>query len=129
VEQVRNSINVSADVSFLQRAEAVVAEVCSVVPEIAESIPRLAWRIRNARTDLAHQLSSGAEKPIEIRAQEWRVAADAVSWLLQCLLLLRAGIEPQVLHERLLVFQRFGFFRANTAQHVKELSWNAPLPG
>ena len=129
VEQVTKSVNVPADVSFLQRAEAVVAEVCLVVPEIGESIPRLPWRIRNARTDLAHQLSSGAEKPIEIRALEWRVVADVVSWLLRCLLLLRAGIEPQALHQRLLLFQHFGFFRANTTQHVRELGWDLPSPG
>jgi hypothetical protein len=127
-EQVRNSISFPADVSFRQRAEAVVAEVCSVVPEVTESITRLAWRIRNARTDLAHQLSNAAEKSIEIRAQEWRVVADVASWLLRCLLLLRAGIEPQVLHERLLMFQRFGFFRANTAQHARDLGWDLPAP-
>lgn len=125
-ELVRNSISVPADVSFLQRAEAIVAEVCSVAPEITESIPRPAWRIRKARTDIAHQLSTEAEKPIEIRALEWRVVADVISWLLRCLLLLRAGIEPQVIRERLIVFQRFGFFRANTEQHVRELGWELP---
>jgi hypothetical protein len=99
-ERVKNSLSFHTDVSFLERTEAIVAEVCSAVPEIAESITKLPWRIRKARTDLAHQLSTDAEKSIEFRALEWRVVADALSWLLRCLLLLRAGIEPQVLHER-----------------------------
>jgi len=127
-ERVKNSLVLHTDVSFLERAEAMVAEVCSAVPEIAESITNLPRRIRNARTDLAHQLSSEADNLIEVRALEWRVVANALSWMLRCLLLLRAGIDPQVLHERLLKFQRFGFFRANTAQHVRELGWDLPSP-
>jgi hypothetical protein len=122
-KRVKDAVVLFTDVSFQQRAEAVVAEVHSVVPEIAESFDDLPRRIKKARNDIAHHLSSGAEAPLEIRALEWLVVAEATSWLLRCLLLLRVGIEPQVLHKRLMDFQRFGFFRANTAQHVRELGW------
>lgn len=114
------------EVSFQQRAEAVIAEVCSHIPEIAESVVDLAARIKKARNDLAHHLPGDADEALKTRALEWLVVANTTAWLLRALLLLRIEIEPDVLRERLLAFRRFGFFRANTAQHVRELGWELP---
>jgi hypothetical protein len=96
------------------------------MPEIAESISDLPQRIKKARNDLAHHLARKSVAPLRTRALEWLVVADTTSWLLRCLLLLRAGFDPAMLRARLLPFQRFGFFRANTAQHVSELGWELP---
>lgn len=123
---VEDAVAFYTEVSFQDRAKAIVAEVCSVVPEIVESIANLPQRIRNAPNELAHRPTAGARSPLETRVLEWLVVAEATSWLLRCLLLLRAGIDGAALHERLLFFQRFGFFRANTAQHVSELNWELP---
>lgn len=123
---VANAVTFYRQVSFQERAQAIVAEVCSVVPEISESITELAGRITKARNSLAHILDDGT--PLEDRALQWLIVSGATSWLLRCLLLLRVGIEPQLLRERLLVFQRFAFFRANTAQHAQELGWDLPSP-
>jgi len=59
---------------------------------------------------------------------EWLVVSEAIACLLRALLLLRVGIDPALLRRRFLDFQRFGFFRANTAQDVSELSWELPPP-
>jgi hypothetical protein len=123
-QQVSDAIIFLTEVSFQSRADAIVAEVCAVIPEIAESIPDLPRRIKKARNDLAHHLARKAPAPLRTRALEWLVVAEATSWLLRCLLLLRAGFEPETVRARLLLFQRFGFFRANTAQHVLELGWD-----
>ncbi len=125
-QRVNDAVIFLTEVSFQNRAEAIVAEVCRALPEVAESISDLPQRITKARNDLAHHLSKKAQPPLRARALEWLVVSEATSWLLRCLLLLRAGIEPEVLRERLLLFQRFGFFRANTAQHARELGWNVP---
>lgn len=114
--------------SFQKRAEDIVAEVCRVLPEITESITDLPRRIKQARNDLAHHLARKAPPPLRTRALEWLVVSEATSWLLRCLLLLRAGFEPDALRESLFRFQRFGFYRANTAQHVRELGWDLPSP-
>jgi hypothetical protein len=39
---------------------------------------------------------------------------------------LRAGVDPTVLHEKFLEFDRFAFVRANIAQLVRELGWELP---
>ena len=125
-ERVKDAVIFLTEVSFQNRAEAIVAEVRRVMPEIAESITDLPRRITKARNDLAHHLAKKTGPPLQARALEWLVISEATSWLLRCLLLLRAGFEPEALRERLLLFQRFGFFRANTAQHVRELGWELP---
>ncbi|MEC4765140.1 HEPN domain-containing protein [Mycobacterium sherrisii] len=123
---VEKAITFYREVSFQERAQAIVTEVCSAVPEITESITELSSRITKARNSLAHHLD--AEAPLEDRVLEWLIVSGATSWLLRCLLLLRVDIDPQLLHTRLLMFQRFAFFRANTAQHVQELGWDVPSP-
>jgi hypothetical protein len=125
-KHVRDAVVLFGEVSFQDRVKAIVAEVCSVVPEIAESVLDLPRMITKVRNDLAHHLTKDKDEPLETRALEWLVAAEITWWLLRAFLLLRAGIEPQVLHQRFLGFQRFGFFRANTAQHVRELGWTLP---
>jgi hypothetical protein len=125
-DPVENAVTFYTEVSYQDRAEAIVAEVSCVIPEITESISEFPRRIKTARNDLAHHLTREAKKPIVARALEWLVVSNGLSWLLRALLLLRAGIEPQVLHERFCAFQQFGFFRANTAQHVGELGWELP---
>jgi hypothetical protein len=125
-KRVENAVTFYTEVSYQDRAEAIVTEVSGVIPEITESISEFPRRIKKARNDLAHHLTREATKPIVARALEWLVVSNALSWLLRALLLLRTGIEPQVLHDRFCAFQQFGFFRANTAQHVRELGWELP---
>jgi hypothetical protein len=130
-EKVRKAVMAAVsrmeDVDYVERAEAVIAEVCSVVPEIAESVADLPSRLTKARNDFAHQLEQDeAREPFAERVLRWLVVTNVTSWLLRGLLLLWAGVEPEVLHARFLDSQRFGFFRANTAQHVRELGWELP---
>jgi len=127
-ELVEKAVTLYTEVSFQERAAAIVAEVTGVIPELTESIANLPRRITKARNNLAHHLTRKARKPIEVRVLEWLVVSEAISWLLRALLLLRVGIDPQVLRRRFLDFQRFGFFRANTQQHVSELGWDLPAP-
>lgn len=125
-EVVSNAVTFFTQVSFQDRAAAIIAEVVEVIPEIVESIAHPARRMTKARNNLAHHLSRESRTPIEVRALEWLVVSETIAWLLRALLLLRVGIDPAVLRRRFLDFQRFGFFRANTAQHVKELGWDLP---
>jgi hypothetical protein len=121
---VKDALAHIEDVGYLERAQDVVAEVCAVLPEITESVTDLPGLLAKVRNELAHHLlPSEKAEPLKTRALEWRVAANTTSWLLRALLLLHVGIEPQLLQQRFLLFQRFGFFRANTAQHVRELGW------
>ncbi|OBB90715.1 HEPN domain-containing protein [Mycobacterium sp. 852002-40037_SCH5390672] len=124
--RVEQAADFYRDVSFLQRADAIVAEVTSVIPEVAEFTPGLPRRITKARNALAHHLTKDDDIPIETRALNWLVVANTTAWLLRILLLLRVGVEPEVLRERVLQFGRFRFFLANTEQHVRELGWELP---
>jgi hypothetical protein len=125
-ERVKDAVIFLTEVSFQKRSEDIVAEVCSVLPEITESITDLPRRIKQGGNDLAHHLARKTPPPLRARVLEWLVVSEATSWLLRCLLLLRAGFEPDALRESLFRFQRFGFYRANTAQHVRELGWDLP---
>jgi hypothetical protein len=124
---VKNSVAHMEDVDYAQRAEVVVAKVCSVVPEISESVADLPARLSNVRNDFAHQLPQDeAKEPLEVRYRRWLVAARVTPWLLRGLLLLHAGIEPQALRNGYLQYELFAFYRANTAQLVRELGWELP---
>lgn len=125
-EPIEQATVLFRDVSFQERAAAIVTEVTNAVPEISESVSELPRRITKARNEIAHHLTTDSDKPIEIRALEWLVIANTTAWVLRVLLLLRAGIEPEVLQQRVLRFDRFKFFRANTARHVEELGWELP---
>jgi hypothetical protein len=112
------------DVDYVQRAEVVVAEACGAVPVISEYVANLPERLAKARNDFAHQLPQDETKePFARRVLRWLVVARITPWLLRVLLLLRAGIEPQVVRKGCLACGRFGLFRANTAQLVSELGW------
>lgn len=122
------TLTLHTEVSFQERARAIVDEVCaSAAPEIKESVGDLPKRIKTARNDLAHQDQKGASKPLDQRVLSWLVVSDSLAWVLRCLLLLRAGIAPDLLHERLLASQRFEFYLANTAQHLEDIkNWGLP---
>jgi hypothetical protein len=122
-----DSVAFLTDVSFRTRATEIVTEVCGAVPEIAESITDLPGRITKARNDFAHHLPQDEGKePLEVRYLRWLVVANVTPWLLRGLLLLRAGVDAKTLRDGYLASNRFEHFRANTAQHVKELGWELP---
>ena len=57
---------------------------------------------------MAHQLPLDEEKePIEVRYLRWLVVANVTPWMLRGLLLLEAGVDPSVLHDRHLANNRF----------------------
>ncbi|KUH73191.1 hypothetical protein AU184_04685 [Mycolicibacterium novocastrense] len=110
------------DVSFRTRAANIVAEVCAVIPEVTESVADLPRFLNDVRNELAHHLLPKPDRdPLQVRVLRWIVASAVTRWLLRCLLLLRAGVDAELLRERIIDFQRFQFFRANTQLHVDEL--------
>jgi hypothetical protein len=120
-----SSVVLFHDVSFRTRASDIVTEVCAVIPEITESIVDLPRRIVDGRNDFAHQLEQRGES-LAVRILPWLIVANTIPWLLRGLLLLRAGVDPNVLRDSYLASNRFEHFRANTAQHVEELGWKLP---
>lgn len=127
LDTVINSLTLFHEVSFQTRAIDIVTEVCAVIPEITESISNLPRLIANSRTDFAHQLGQDDDqRPLSIRILPWLIAVNAIPWLLRALLLLRVGVDPDVLHGGYLASNEFDHFRANTAQHIKELGWERP---
>jgi len=124
---VMNAVSHFDDVDYVQRVTDVVTKVCAVIPEIAESVADLPECLTKARHEMAHQLPLDEEKePLEVRYLRWLVVANITPWLLRGLLLLEAGIDPSVLHDRHLAYGRFLSFRANVAQFVRELGWELP---
>lgn len=124
---VMNAVSHFDDVDYVQRATDVVTKVCAVVPEIAESVADLPQRLASARHEMAHQLALDEDKePLEVRYLRWSIVADVTPWLLRGLLLLEAGIDPSVLHDRHLAYGPFLSFRANVARFVSELGWELP---
>lgn len=123
-EVMIQAVVILGEVSYRERATAVVAKVCGAVPEIAESVAGLPVRLTKARNEMAHHRRPDEKKdPLAIRYRRWSVVVNVTLWLLRGLLLLHAGIEPDVLRDGYLANQRFAFFRANTARHVRELGW------
>ena len=126
-ERVKNALGHVGDKSYLERAEEVVAKVCAVVPEIAESVDRLEARLTEPRHSFAHQLPQDDKKdPLDDRIRRWIVVAKVTPWLLRALLLLEVGVDPATLREKYLEFQQFAFSRINVEQRVLELGWNLP---
>jgi hypothetical protein len=110
------------DVDYLQRATDVVTKVCAVLPEIAESVADLPILLTDARNEMAHQFPLDHEKePLGVRHLRWLVVASVTPWLLRGLILLEAGIDPSVIHDRHLAYSRFLDFRTNVARFVSEL--------
>ncbi|OBG19594.1 hypothetical protein [Mycobacterium sp. 852002-51057_SCH5723018] len=124
---VMSAVSHFEDVDYLQRATDVVTKVCAVLPEIAESVADLPMCLTDARNDVAHQCPLDHEREaLGVRHLRWLVVARIAPWLLRGLLLLEAGIDPSVLHDRHLAYRRFLEFRANVAQFVNELGWELP---
>ncbi|ORA29299.1 HEPN domain-containing protein [Mycobacterium aquaticum] len=125
--RVSESLQLLTDVSFRMRATEIVDEVCSVIPEIAESLTDLPGQITKARNDFAHHLPIDQEKePLDMRYLRWLIVVTATPWLLQALLLLHANIAPDVIREGFLESDRLAHARANIAQFVRELGWELP---
>jgi hypothetical protein len=91
-------------------------------PASARSSNTRSGRQLYSRNDFAHQLQQGDES-LAVRILPWLIVANAIPWLLRGLLLLRAGVDPNVPRDGYLASNRFEHFRANTAQHVRELGW------
>lgn len=126
---VGDSLQFLTDVSFRMRVTEIVDEVCSVIPEIKESIVDLPGKITKGRNDFAHHLLLDREKePLEQSYLRWLVIVTATPWLLRALLLLRANIPSEVIHDSFLESSRFEHARANVAQFVRELGWDLPPP-
>ncbi|MCV7045711.1 hypothetical protein H7J08_13685 [Mycobacterium frederiksbergense] len=123
---VRNALSHFEEVDYLTRAEDLVDEVCSVIPEITESVPDLAKLLSRVRNNRAHQLPQETERTMDVWVNELIVVATTTPWLLRGLLLLHAGFEPSELNEAFVAHQRFLMFRANTAKHAVELGWTIP---
>jgi hypothetical protein len=120
---VTKAVSLIDDVDFLQRATDIVTRVCAVIPEIAESVADLPEWLTKARNEMAHLSPLDEEKePIEVRYLRWSVVASVTPWILRGLLLLEAGIDPSVLHDRHLAYGQFLSFRANVAQFIRELA-------
>ncbi|MGA7050347.1 MAG: hypothetical protein WBZ37_03595, partial [Mycobacterium sp.] len=124
-----NALSHFDDVDYVQRATDVVTKVCAVIPEIAESVADLPECLTKAHHEMAHPLPLDEEKePLEVRYLRWSVVATITPWLLRGLLLLEAGIDPSVLHDRHLKYGHFLSFRADVAQFVGKLGWELPSP-
>jgi hypothetical protein len=112
------------DVGYRARAQDLIDEVTSAVPELTESTPNLAGKLMAARNDIAHRLVlNGENEPFASRIDRWVAISYVTPWLLRLLLLLYAGIEPDVLHSACLDCDRFGFVRANVALLARDLRW------
>lgn len=126
-ELVKKAVGHVGDVSFRDRADAVVAEVGQAVPEIATSVPELPKILTDPRHLFAHQLPQDqAKEPLEDRWRYWRAVSSITPWLLRALLLLNLGVDPHFLHQRCLCHEKFVFFRENTAELIRELGWHVP---
>jgi len=111
------------------RATAIVNQVCSVIPELTESVLDLPGQITKARNDFAHHIPIDQNKePLEMSYLRWLIVVTATPWLLRALLLLHAGIRPDVIRDGFLESDRFEHVRANIAQFVRELGWDFPPP-
>ena len=126
--EVTNAVSRFDEVDYRQRASDVVAKVCAVIPEIAESLADLPECLTKVRHEMGHQLPLDDEQrePLEVRYLRWLVVATITPWLLRGLLLLKAGIDPSVLHDGYLAYGRFLSSRADVAQLVRELDWELP---
>lgn len=126
---IGESVQFLTDVSFRMRARQIVDEVCSVIPEFTESLADFPGEITKARNDFAHHLLIDEKRePLEKRYLRWLIVVTATPWLLRALLLLQAGVPPEVVREGFLESNRFEHVRANVAQLVRELGWEFPAP-
>jgi hypothetical protein len=125
-EHVMKAFMLLQEVSFQDRAKVVVAEVTSAVPEIVEAVVNLPSLLGKVRVKFAHQLREKKSEPLEVQWRRWLVVTRVTPWLLRGLLLLWAGVEPEVLHKNYLEHESFAFYRENMMYLVRELGWEMP---
>jgi hypothetical protein len=77
--------------------------------------------VRPAGGHLREKVARNTKDPLEDRARRWTVVSQVTPWLLRALLLLRVGVEPQVLREKYLENKRFAFYQVNVEVRVKEV--------
>ncbi len=122
---VKDAVSHFEDVGYRRRAQDITDQVTRAVPELAEPIPDLAGKLMAARNDIAHHLVLNDEtESLADRIDRWTVISYVTPWLLRLLLLLHAGIEPDVLHTACLGSNRFGFLRANISAIAHEQGWS-----
>lgn len=121
---VMDAVGHFEEVGYRTRAQDIIDQVTSAVPQLAESVPGLADKLMAARNELAHHLVLSDEKePLDHRINRWAAISYVTPWLLRLLLLLQAGTEPGALREACLRSNRFSFARANVAAIARDLGW------
>lgn len=117
-----NAVGFVGDVSFQDRADAVVSEVSAAIPEFTIVLPDIATHIKKARNDFAHHIVyTESKEPLADRELRWTVIAVITPWLLRALLLLRAGIDPVTLHTGYAASERFTNHLAEVTRMKAEL--------
>ena len=122
--RVWNALGQLGDKSFRERAERIVPEACAPVPEVGLSITWLGARLSEPRNTFAHQLL--LKGPLAARVDRWIVVSRVVPWLLRSILLLKVGVEPQVLREKYLENESFALHRVQSEIRVRKLGWDHP---
>jgi hypothetical protein len=120
--RVANALNQLGDMSFRERAEQIVAEVCDAVPEVRVSIARLGAKLTEPRNDFAHQLP--LQGKLASRVDRWVVVSRVTPWLLRALLLLNVGIDPSMLRQKYLENQSFALHQVQSEIRVRRLGWD-----
>lgn len=120
---VRNAVVPLGDVDYRARAQDIVGDVARAVPEFAECIPDLVGELVHARNNMAHHLLAGKTQSLADRIDRLVVISYATPWLLRLLLLLRIGVDPEVLRKGCLGSQRFAFYCENVADVASGLGW------
>jgi hypothetical protein len=69
---------------------------------------------------------NNAKDPLEDRVTRWTVVSIVTPWLLRTLLLLKVGVDQQVLRGKYLENESFAFYRENAEIRVRKLGWDEP---
>jgi hypothetical protein len=103
------------DVSYLSRLEELEQEAVAVTPEVTAGFPDYTWApLVVTRNLLAHQLDTDERGMLE-KIDAMTLVAWSLPWVLRIVLLRRAGLEPELIRERLVEFNPFQFYQANVA--------------
>lgn len=123
-ELVRNAMNHVGDVSFNDRATAIVTQVSGAVPEFTTAVPNLVFHIKKARNDFAHHLQYKEQnQPLAVRYVRWTLIATITPWLLRALLLLHAGFDATTIRDGYLASERFTNHMEEVNRMATELGW------
>ena len=100
---VEEAVGHIGEVSYQERAKAIVDQVFAAVPEVGEPVEGWPARLKDPRNTFAHQLIQDDEKEsLEDRGRRWTVISRIAPWLLRILLLLHVGVEPELLRQKCL---------------------------